>query len=137
MTAPTLNISPLVTAIDAAVTAAGIPFGDANKPGDAVAARPYVVGHFDGGQITDATMRSRDGVTVGCTFHTYGLSPEAVRGGRQRLLTAVFGLAGQTVDGWVVHMPVHEAPVPMDRDDDVNPALYWQTDEVTLVLSAA
>ena len=137
MTAPTLDISPLVVAIDTAVTTAGIPFGDANKPADAVAGRPYVVGHFDGGQITDESLRSRDGITVGCTFHSYGLSPESVRGGRRKLLAAVFGLAGTVVDGWQVHTPVHEVPVPMDRDDKVSPPLYWQTDDVTIRLTRA
>jgi hypothetical protein len=138
VTAPTLNVSPLVSAIDAAVTAAGVPFGDSNKPADAVANKPYVVGYFDGGQITDDTLRSRDGVTVGCVFHSYGLSPDAVRIGRKSLLAAVFSLAGQTVGGWLVHMPVHEVPVPMDRDDTANPGpLFWQTDEVTIRLTAA
>jgi dienelactone hydrolase len=133
--APVLNVNPLVAAIDAAVTAAGVPFGDSNRPGDVVAGKPYVVGYCDGGQITDESLRSRDGVTVGCVFHSYGLSPDSVRIGRKALLVAVFGLGGTVVDGWTVHVPVHEAPVPMDRDDNVNPPLYWQTDEVTIRLT--
>lgn len=137
MTAPTVNINPLVAAIDTAVTAAGVPFGDANRPTDVVTNRPYVVGHFDGGQLTDETLRSRDGVTVGCTFHSYGWSPDSVRIGRNKLIGAVFALAGTVVGGWLVHMPVHEVPVPMDRDDTVNPPLYWQTDELTIRLTAA
>jgi hypothetical protein len=137
MTAPAVNINPLVAAIDTAVTAAGVPFGDSNKPSDAVTGKPYVVGHFDGGQITDDSLRARDGIVVGGTFHSYGWSPDAVRIGRAKLLTALFGLTGQTIGGWVVHMPVHEAPVPIDRDDTVNPPLYWQTDEVTWRLSPA
>jgi hypothetical protein len=137
VTAPTLNITPLVAAIDAAVTAAGVPFGDARKPSDVLAGRPYVVGHFDGGHITDETLLSRDGVSVGATFHTYGLSPEAVRGGRQKLIAAVFSLGGTVVDGWQVSVPVHEVPVPMDRDDKVSPPLFWQTDDVTIRLTRA
>jgi hypothetical protein len=70
-------------------------------------------------------------------FHSYGLSPDSVRIGRRALLTAVFGLTGTTQGGWVVHMPVHEVPVPMDRDDQANPGpLFWQTDEVTIRLTA-
>jgi hypothetical protein len=137
MTAVTLNISPLVAAIDAAVTAVGIPFGDSNKPTDAVANKPYVVCYADGGQVVDETLLARDGVAVGLVFHTYGLSPESVRGGRKLLLAAVFALTGTEVGGWLVHMPVHEVPVSMGRDDNVTPALFWQTDEVTIRLTAA
>lgn len=136
MTAPAINITPLVEALAAAMTTAGVPFGDSNKPPN-VGKKPYVVGYFDGGQVTDRSLRTRDGLSLGAVFHSYGLSPASVRGGRKALLAAVFGLAGQNIDGWTVHKPVHQVPVPMDRDDAVDPPLYWQTDEITLRLTRA
>lgn len=137
MTAPPLNINSLVAAVDAAVTASGIPFGDSNKPTDAVANKPYVVGYFNGGRVTDRTLLSRDGVEVWAIFHTFGLSPDAVRVGRRQTLQAVFGLSGSTHGGWTVHLPVHSSALTIERDDRVNPALYWQTDEFTIRMTPA
>jgi hypothetical protein len=135
MTVPAVNINPLVAAVDAACTAAGIPFGDTNKPVDVQPNKPYVVGFFDGGRVGDRTMLSRDGVTVWMVLHTYGFTPDSVRVGRRQMLSAVFGLTGQSFGGWQLHAPVHSMTLATERDDRVNPPLYWQSDDFTLRLT--
>lgn len=135
MAAVDLNINPLVAAVDAALTAVGVPFGDSDKPTDSQSGKPYVVGMFDSGRVTDRTMLSRDGASVWMVLHTYALSPDGVRIGRRLALSAVFGLAGAQVGRWTVHVPVHTATISIERDDRVNPALYWQSDDFTLRLT--
>lgn len=137
MTIPVVNISPLVAAVDAAVTAAGVPFGDSDKPADFAADKPYVVGFFDGGKIVDLSLKDRDGLEVHAVFHTYALSPDGVRIGRKRLISALYGLARSSQGGWLVHVPVHQAALAIDRDDRTIPTLYWQSDEFTIRLTPA
>lgn len=132
-----VNINPLVAAIDAALTAVGVPFGDSNRPADVVADRPYVVGFFDGGRVWDKSMLSRDQVSLSAVFHSYALSPDAVRVGRAKTITAVFGLAGSIYGGWRVHLPVHTAALPIEREDKLSPPLYWQTDDFMFRLTPA
>lgn len=137
MSSPVLDINLLVAAIDTAITAAGIPFGDSNRPVDVVTGKPYVVGFFNGGRVTDHTMSYRDGADVWMVLHTFGYSPDSVRVGRRRTLSAVFDLAGQVTGGWVVHTPVHSAALSIERDDRTTPTLYWQPDEFTIRLTPA
>lgn len=134
---PAVNINPLVAAIDAALTAVGIPFGDSNRPTDFVPARPYVVGFFDGGRLWDKSLRSRDQVTVSALFHTYAQLPDAVRVGRSKTIAAVMSLAGTTQGGWLVHTPVHTTALPIEREDKLSPVLYWQTDDFMFRLTPA
>jgi hypothetical protein len=137
VTAPAVNINAFVAAVDAAVTAAGVPFGDSNKPTDFAIDKPYAVGYFDGGQITDRTMRYRDGLWVHAMIHSYGLSPDSVRIGRRKTLSALFSLAGTSQGGWLVHTPVHQVAMAIDRDDRTIPTLYWQSDEFSIRLTPA
>lgn len=132
-----VNVNALVAAIDSALTAAGIPFGDSNRPTDIVTDRPYVVGFFDGGRVSDRTMLSRDGLDLSMVFHTYAWSPDSVRVGRRKTIDAVFGLAGTTAGSWRVHTPVHQAAMPIEREDKLSPPLYWQVDDFTVRLTPA
>jgi hypothetical protein len=138
VTVPAFDVSPMIAAIRTAIVGAGLPFGDANRPNfDATNRRPYVVGWFDGGQVIDRTMRYRDGMVLGCVFHTYGYAPDSVRGARRALIDALLSLHGTTAGGWVASVPVPQSPIPMDRDSAVSPPLYWQTDEVSIRLAPA
>lgn len=133
----TADINALVAALDTALTAAGVPFGDSNRPSDVVQDQPYVVGFFDGGLIVDRTLLGRDGIEVSVVLHTYGWSPDSVRVGRRKTLGALFGLARTTAGTWLVHTPVHNAALSIAREDRMNPPLYWQTDDFTIRLTPA
>lgn len=137
VTAPPVNINPLVAALDAAFTAVGVPFGDSNRPTDATLNKPYVVGYFDGGRVFDKSMTSRDSLSVSAVFFTYAQLPDAVRVGRSKTIAAVFSLAGQSLGGWKIHTPVHTAALPIEREDKVTPTLYWQTDDFVFRLTPA
>lgn len=132
-----VNVNPLVQALDVACTSRGIPFGDSNRPDDAVIDSPYVVVHTDGGRLTDKSLLSRDGVTVSIVFHTYAWSPDGARAGRRKVIDALFSVVGSVVGGWIVNVPVHQEALPIEREDQVNPPLYWQTDSFTVRLSPA
>lgn len=137
MSIPVLDINPLIAAIDAAVTARGVPFGDSNRPSDLIQDQPYVVAFNDGGRITDQSLVSRDGMRVSIVFQTYAWSPDAVRIGRRKAIEAFFGLAGTTVGGWYVHLPVHNASMAIEREDKLSPPLFWQSDDFGVRLSPA
>lgn len=132
-----LDVNQLVSALDTAVTAAGIPFGDSNRPTDVVQDQPYVVAFFDGGRIFDRTLVGRDGVELSLTLSTYAWAPDSVRVGRRKAVNAVFGLARTTVGTWRVHTPVHSAALAIEREDKLTPPLYWQTDDFTILLTPA
>lgn len=135
--AATVNINPLVAALDAACTSRGVPFGDSNKPTDVVPDSPYVVCHTDGGLLTDKSLRSRDGIRVSLVLHTYAWSPDGVRAGRRKVIDALYSVVGSALGGWIVNVPVHQEALPIEREDQPNPPLYWQTDAFTVRLSPA
>lgn len=128
MTVPVVSAQPLVEAIEAAITGQGLAFGNGEKP-TVVAGRPYVVGWFDSGAVTDRTMRSRDGFALTGTFQVYGSDPDSVQWAVPKLRTAVLSLHGAIVAGRTVLMPSHLASPPMSRDDDADPPIWWQVDE--------
>lgn len=125
---PVVDAQPLADALAAAMTAEGIAYAEGRKP-TVAAGRPYVVGWFDQGVIGDQTMRFRDGWSMVVVLQSYGLSPDSVRVAVRKARAAVLGLAGDAVAGRVVQMPTHQASPPMQRDDDVDPPLWWQADE--------
>ena len=126
MTAPVVDAGLLVAAIKTAMT--GIAYGEAAKP-TVTAGSPYVVAWFDSGTVGDRSLRSRDGFSLVATFQCYGSSPESVRIAVRKVRAAVFSLFGTTVGGRTVLMPESLASPPMQRDDDVQPPLWWQADE--------
>jgi hypothetical protein len=132
-----VNVNALIAAVDAALTAEGVPFGDSNRPADLVQDRPYVVGFTDGGMVTDRSLVGRDGVVVSLLLQTYGYTPDSVRVGRKKAIDAVYGLAGTTQGTWRVRVPVHTASLPIEREDKLSPPLYWQTDDFTISLTPA
>lgn len=134
MTGPVVDPRPVVDAIEIAITEGGVLFGDGKKPKD-VGNKPYVVGFFDAGTVTDKTMRSRDGWSIVASFQCAGLSPDATRLAVWRVRQAVLGLRGWTIQGREVGMPVHLGGPPMDKDDDADPPLFIQIDEWRIRLS--
>lgn len=134
MTTPVVDARPVVDAIEAALLAGGVVFGDSVKPAN-VGTKPYVVGFFDAGTITDQTMKSRDGWSIVGSFHCSGLSPDSARFAVIKLRAAILGLQGQTIGGRTVLKPTHEVGRPMDRDDDADPPLFIQFDEWRLRLA--
>lgn len=128
MTAPVVDPRPVVDAIESALLAGGVVFGDSVKPAD-VGAKPYVVGFFDAGTVTDKTMRSRDGWAIVGSFHCSGLSPDSSRFAVLKLRAAILGLRGQTLGGRIAQMPEHLVGRPMGRDDDADPPLFIAYDE--------
>lgn len=135
MTAPVVDARPLIEAIEAAVEAQGLPIGNGRKPaaspGDA-----YVIGWFGSGTITDRSLRSRDGFSLPVTFQVYGFDPDSIQWAIPRLRTAVLGLHGAVAGGRKLLMPVHSPGPDMDRDDDVDPPIFWQVDEWRFPTSA-
>lgn len=126
MTTPTAQ--PLVAAISAGLTAAGVAFGDGKKP-TVAAGKPWVVGWFDAGTVDNRSLRSRDGWVCVGTFHSFGLTPESARIANRALRSVVLGLHLTTVGGRVVQMPENLVAVPMSRDDDADPAVFLLIDE--------
>lgn len=132
-----VDINPLVAALDAACTSRGVPFGDSNRPDDLVTDDPYVVCHTDSGLLTDKSLLGRDGVTVTLVLHSYAWSPQGVRAGRRKVLEALYSVVGSVLGGWKVNVPVHLEALPIEREDQLNPPLYWQTDNFSVRLSPA
>lgn len=135
MTAPVVDARPLVDAIEAAVIAGGVLFGDGVKPAN-VGTKPYVVAFFDGGTVDDRSLKSRDGWVLTGTFHCSGLTPDSARIAVRGLRSAILGLRGAVIDGRTVQMPVHLTGAPMTRDDDADPPLFIQVDEWRIRTSA-
>lgn len=120
-----MNVGPLVAALKAAVESggtAGVPFGDGRKPSNATTR--YIVAWFDAGRVEDSSLRSRDGWSAVGTFHCYGQTPDAARFANARLTSAVLGLVGVTVGSRVLLMPEQVTAVPLQRDDDADPAMF-------------
>lgn len=134
MTVPVVDARPVVDAIEAAVIAGGVAFGDGVKPAD-VGTKPYVVAFFDSGTVDNRSLKSRDGWVITGTFHNSGLTPDAARIATVKLRAAILGLHGQTIAGRQVKMPENLVARPMDRDDDADPPLFIQVDEWRLRLS--
>ena len=127
MTAPVVvDPQPLIAAVKAAV--AGVAYAEGKKPTVAAGA-PYVVAWFDAGTVGNRSLRSRDGFSLVGTFNCYGSTPESVRIAVGKVRAGVMSLFGDVVAGRTVQMPEHLAGPPMQRDDDVAPPLWWQTDE--------
>lgn len=137
MTAPPVNVNPLVDALRSSLAAVGVPFGDSNRPSDVTIGKPYVVAFFDGGRVWDRSLLSRDQVSLSVVFFTYAETPGSARVGRSKLIAAIESLAGQTFGGWVCHLPVHVETLPMEREDKVNPPLYWSTDDFMFRMTPA
>jgi hypothetical protein len=134
VTAPTVDASPLIDAIKAAVTSAGVAIAEGRKPAS-VGTRPYIVAFFDAGTVDDRSLRSRDGWSMYCSFQCAGLTPESARFAVRKLRDALLGLHLTVIGGRTVQMPVHEFPAPMTRDDDADPVLFIQIDEWRLRLA--
>lgn len=117
-----MSVAPLVAALKIAVETAGVAFGDGKKP--AAATTRYIVAWFDGGRVTDRSLRSRDGWSVTGTFHCYGQTPDAARHADAVLRAAVLGLHGATAGDRVLLMPEQVSTVPLQRDDNLSPALF-------------
>ncbi len=128
MTAPVVDAGPLIDAVKAAVTGAGVLIAEGRKPAN-VGTRPYVVAFFDSGTVGDRTLLSRDGWSLYCSFQCAGLTPESARFAVTKLRGAIRSLHLAKVDGRTVQMPVHEFPAPMTRDADGDPSLFIQIDE--------
>ncbi len=117
-----MNVQPVVDALKAAVESAGVAFGDGVKP--SAATTRYVVAWFDAGRVEDSSLQSRDGWSAVGTFHCYGQTPQAARYAGQVLTMAVLSLRGATVGDRVLLMPEQVSVVPLQRDDNLSPALF-------------
>ena len=113
---------PLIDAVKAAVTAGGVAFGDGAKP--AGATTRYIVAWFDAGAVGDDSLATRDGFSIVGTFHCYGQTPEAARFAYRVLTDAVLGLNGATAGSRRLAMPEQLTALPLQRDDDLSPALF-------------
>lgn len=120
MTAPVTS-QPIVAALDAAVTAAGVAFGDGLKPTDATTR--YVVAWFPPGKVEDSSLRSRDGFSVVGTFHCYGQTTEAARIANRVLTEAILSLRGQIIGGRQLMAP-EQLSDAWNRDDDLTPPMF-------------
>lgn len=125
MTVAVINAQPFIDAIKAAVT--GVAYAEGRKP-TVAAGSPYVVAWFDSGSVTDISLAARDGFEIVATFECYGSAPDSVRFAVRKVRAAVFSLAGQTVGGRLLQMPENVASPSIQRDDDVQPPLWWQPD---------
>jgi hypothetical protein len=67
----------------------------------------------------------------------YGLAPDSVRVAVRKSRAAMFSLAGTTVGGRLIGLPMHVTPPPMQRDDDADPPIWWQPDEWHLATTPA
>ena len=128
-------VQPLVSALKAAVEAAGVAFGDGKKP--ATATTRYIVAFFDGGRVEDSSLASRDGFSVVGTFHCYGQTPDAARFASQKLTAAVLDLRGQTIGDRLLSMPEQLTSLPLQRDDDADPPLFDVVSEWRFATSLA
>jgi hypothetical protein len=122
---PVVDSSPLITAVKAAIT--GVALGEGKKP-TVGPNLPYVVAWFDAGTVTNRSLRSRAGFEFTGVFQCYGTSPDSVRFAVRKVREGVAPLGGVTAGGRTLRVPSHSSTVPMDRDDDVQPPIWWQTD---------
>jgi hypothetical protein len=136
VTAPVVDAQPLIAAVARAITDAQVTFAEAVKPAN-VGTKPYVVGFFDTGSISDRSLRSRDGLSFVGTFQCAGLTPESARVAVRRLRAALLGLHLTVAGGRQFLMPEHLVGVPMDRDDDADPPLFIAVDEWRFRTTAA
>jgi hypothetical protein len=134
MTAPVVDAQPLIDAIKAEVTAAGVAIAEGKKP-TVSAGRPYIVAFYDSGAVDDRSLRSRDGWAMVGSFQCAGLSPESARFAARKLRGALLALHGATFGDRALQMPAHLGPLPMQRDDDAEPVLFIQIEEWRLRLS--
>lgn len=128
MTISVVDARPQIAAVEAAIAGAGVPVGNGEKP-DVSAGDAYVVAWFDYGAVGDSSLRSRDGFALTVVLQHYGFDPDSVGWAIIRTRAAVLSLRGTTVDGRVLHAPVHEPGPPMARDDDADPPIWWQSDQ--------
>jgi len=128
MTSPVVDGQPLAAALTEAMTAQGIAYAEGRKP-TVAPGLPYIVGWFDAGTVEDRSLRSRDGWSTALVLQSYGATPESVRLAVRKGRTAVLGLTGAVVGGRTVLMPSHSEPPPMQRDDNVDPPIWWLSDE--------
>lgn len=128
MTVTVVDAQPFADAIKAAMQAQGITYAEGKKP-TVAAGLPYVVGWLDQGTVDDSSLRMRDGWTLTVVLQSYGLAPDPVRVAVRKSRAAMFSLAGSTVGGRRVGLPVHVPPPPLQRDDDADPPIWWQSDE--------
>ena len=135
MTVSVVDAQPVIDALKAALQTAGVALGDGVKP--ATASSRYIVAWFDAGTVTDSSLRSRDGFSLVGTFHCYGTTPEASRFANRALTAAVLALRGQAIGGRMVLAPEQLTALPLQRDDDLNPALFDAVSEWRIPTCAA
>lgn len=119
---------PLIDAAKAAIAAQNLAVAVGIKP-TVAAGLPWAVMWPDAGNVTDRSLRSRDGFELVLPVQCYGLSPASAAVAVRKVRTAVESLRGQVVDGRTVLMPSHEPPPPLSRDDDADPPIFMHYDE--------
>ena len=134
MTAPVVDVEPLIQAIKTSVTNAGVAVGEGRKP-TVAAGRPYIVAFFDPGAVEDRSLRSRDGISIVGSFQCAGLTPESARFASRKLRDALLALHLTAFGDRRLLMPSHLGPLPMQRDDDADPVLFVVIDEWRFRLS--
>lgn len=137
MTAPVVDAQPYADAIKTAMAAQGITYAEGKKPASVPLGTSYIVGWLDSGRVENRSLRSRDGFSLVVVLQSYGLSPDSVRFAVRKGRAAIASLAGVTAGSRVILPPSNEPGPPMERDDDVNPPLWWQSDEWRLRTSPA
>lgn len=119
---------PLIDAAKAAIAAQGLAVGVGVKPAVA-SGLPWAVMWPDAGNVTDRSLRSRDGFTLTLPVQCYGLSPASAAVAVRKVRTAIEGLGRQAVGGRTVQPPSHQPPPPLTRDDDADPPVFMHYDE--------
>lgn len=132
MTTPTAQ--PLVAAIAAGLTSAGVAFGDGRKP-TVAAGKPWVVGWF-APTIDDRSLRSRDGWVCVVTFQCFGLTPESARIASRAVSSVLLGMHRTTVGGRTVQLPENLSSV-QGRDDDTEPPTHMVAEDWRIRTTAA
>lgn len=135
MTAPaTVSVQPLAATIGAALTTAGVPFGDGKRPA-ATGTKPFIVGWFDAGTYGARTLVGGDDWTCVLVAHCAGLTPESSRVAVARLASALYSLHRTTVAGRTVQYPQNLSSQPMTVERDGDRDIYVQAVEWRLRLT--
>jgi hypothetical protein len=129
VTVPVVDAQPFSDAIKTAMTAQGITYAEGKRPASVPAGASYIVGWLDSGRVEDRSLKSRDGFSMAVVLQAYGLSPDSVRFAVRKGRSAIASLTGVTAGSRQILPPSHLTGTPMQRDDSVNPPLWWTTDE--------
>jgi hypothetical protein len=128
VTITVVDAQPFADAIKSAMQAQTIAYARGQEAcrGGWIPLRRGLAGSGHGDRLVPA---GRDGWSLVVVLQCYGLAPDSVRVAVRKSRAAMFSLAGTTVGGRLIGLPMHVTPPPMQRDDDADPPIWWQSDE--------